>query len=215
MRLKKQFITLNKETRLYGTQFPIIGLTGGIATGKSLATDILSDKGYHVICADTLVKQIYSKKTSFSFILKEFPEAIKNQSIDFKHLRALFFSSEKTKKKIEDFIYSQMPQEFELAVEKLNNPSYTFYDIPLLFEKKLETKVDMSLCIYTPYKLQKERLLKRDQINENLADEIIKAQIDIDKKKENATFSIDNSQSKESFVERLDDCLKKIFLTKN
>ena len=211
MRLKKKFTTLTKDTRLYGLEFPIIGLTGGIATGKSLASDYLSDRGYNVICADTLVKKIYSKKESISFIKKEFPESIKNQFIDFKKLRSLFFSSEEIKKKIEDFIYSQMPQQFELAVEKLNNPRYIFYDVPLLFEKKLETKVDLSICIYAPFDLQKERLLKRDQIDENLANEIIKSQIGIERKKELATFSIDNTKSKENFIENLDNCLKKVF----
>ena len=58
MRLKDKFIKLTKETRLYGVEFPIIGLTGGIATGKSLASDYLSSKRYNVICADTLVKKI-------------------------------------------------------------------------------------------------------------------------------------------------------------
>ena len=211
MRLKEKFTTLTKETRLYGLEFPIIGLTGGIATGKSLASNYLSDKGYYVICADTLVKKIYSKKESISFIKKEFPDSIINQSIDFKKLRSLFFSSEEIKKKIEDFIYSQMPQEFELAVEELNNPQYVFYDVPLLFEKKLEAKVDLSICIYAPFDFQKERLLKRDQINENLANEIIRSQIDIERKKGLATFSIDNTESKENFVQNLDKCLKKIF----
>ena len=104
-----------------------------------------------------------------------------------------------------------MPQEFESAAEKLNNPPYVFYDVPLLFEKKLETKVDLSICIYAPFDLQKERLLKRDQIDENLANEIIKSQIGIERKKELATFSIDNTKSKENFIENLDECLKKVF----
>ncbi len=211
MRLKENFVKLNQATRLYELSIPIIGLTGGVATGKSLATNLLKERGFHVICADTLVKKIYSFPSSFSFIQDNFSEVIKEKKIDYKILREMFFSSKKIKNKIESFIFSQMPEVFINEVKSLKSPPVIFYDVPLLFERNLQDQVDFTVCIFTSPECQRKRLIKRDKIEEGLADKIIKSQMDINQKKGLATFSLDNSKSKNEFEKNLDEFLTKTF----
>ena len=108
-KLKNNLISQSPKTRLYNTPIPIIGLTGGIATGKSTVAEYLKSCGHNVIDADALVKSIYKLKSSIDFVKLHFPEAITNNEIQFQKLREIIFSNPSYLEKIEQFIYSQMP----------------------------------------------------------------------------------------------------------
>lgn len=62
MLLKSEYIRLTPNERIYGLQVPVIGLTGGISSGKSFVANYLESKGIKVICADKMIKEIYQKK---------------------------------------------------------------------------------------------------------------------------------------------------------
>ena len=109
MKIHNKYIRLNQKDRLYNLKIPIIGLTGGIATGKSTVSDYLEGKQHPVVCADQLVKKIYLLHDSIDFVKENAPECIKNNSIDFKVLRKNFFNSPVLKEKIENYIYKQLP----------------------------------------------------------------------------------------------------------
>jgi dephospho-CoA kinase len=195
-KLKSNWITKDKTSRLYGIPVPIIGLTGGIATGKSTVAQMFKDVGVPVIDADKLVKSIYAKQSSYEFVLQHFPDAITNNDIHFKRLREIAFMTAENQLILETFIYSQMPVAFKEAFKEahLSHPQHEFvvYDVPLLFEKNLNTKVDASICIYTPRTTQLERLVKRDQINIQLAETILSKQMDIKEKKKKSDLIIEN-----------------------
>jgi dephospho-CoA kinase len=123
----------------------------------------------------------------------------------------MFFSSKKVKNKVEKFIFSQIPEVFINEVKSLKSPPVIFYDVPLLFEKNLQDQVDLTVCIFTPPECQRKRLIERDKIEGDLADKIIKSQMDINQKTDLATFSIDNSKSKSEFKKNLDQFLTKTF----
>ena len=108
-KLKSKWITKNPENRLYHMPVPIIGLTGGIGTGKSTVSDILLKKNIAVIDADKLVKNIYILPETLEFVSKHFPLAFQNGSIDFTKLREIVFADPSAKKSIEDFIYAYIP----------------------------------------------------------------------------------------------------------
>ena len=210
--IKPEFRRLNPKDRLFELSVPLIGLTGSIATGKSSASKFFNNIGCPIICADTLVKTIYSLTSSVSFIKSLSQDAItKDNKINFKTLRKLFFSSENIKSEVEAFIYAQIPQAFLEEFKKLNSPRFIIYDVPLLFEKNLQTKFDITLCIYAPRELQIKRLIKRDQIEENLAKKIIRTQIDTEQKKQLADYFVDNSTSIKDLNEKLDVFAKKVF----
>ena len=190
--LKAPLIKLTPEERLYNYDKPIIGLTGGIATGKSSVTQILREQGLKVIDADQLVRSIYQTDECRKFIKNNFPEAWENETINFPKLREIFFQDLKSKAIIEAFIYERLPEAFKKASEELQDQNFCIYDVPLLFEKKLDKKTDISLVIYSPQDIQLVRLMNRDNIKRDSAKRILDAQIDIEEKKEMADFVIEN-----------------------
>jgi dephospho-CoA kinase len=203
-KLKSNYIKLTSETRLYNTLLPVIALTGGIATGKSSVAKILKDLGVPVIDADGLIKSIYKSQKTINFIKAVAPQVVHDDSIiNFKLLREEFFNNSSLKVKIENFLYEKLPSEFTKALEKLDLSKFEFvvYDIPLLFEKKLQSKFDLSLLVYCPANIQISRLVKRDTIDEELAKNILSQQLDIESKKAMSDFVITNDKSPEALIE--------------
>ena len=110
--MKFKSAKISSKDRLYNIDIPIVGLTGGIATGKSTCSKILQEKGAPVICADTLVKNIYKEEKTIEFIQKEAPDTVKDHQVNFKLLREKFFNNDDLKIKTENFIYSKLQSEF-------------------------------------------------------------------------------------------------------
>lgn len=186
--------TLDSMQRLYGSAIPIVGLTGGIGTGKSTISQMLTNDGYAVISADQLVKNIYLKNESFEFIKKTCPQAIKEHKIDFSILRSEVFHDEILKQSIEDFIYQRLPEAFQRELENFKPaPKLIIYDIPLLFEKKLQDKFDLTVLVYAPKDLQIQRATKRDGSSKEVIQKIIASQLSIESKKTLAHYVVDNS----------------------
>ena len=196
---------LSQNQRLYHLSLPIIGLTGGVATGKSTVSNILKDKGIPVICADELIKKIYQKEDSKDFIQKNFGQVMLNNQIDFKKLRHLAFENKDHLVTLESFLYPQLEIEFKKKLTSLGEKlPYIIYDIPLMFEKNLQTKFDLSVVVYCPEKTQLERLQSRDQIRPELAKKMIIQQLSIENKKKLADYVIDNSSDVENLILQVD-----------
>jgi dephospho-CoA kinase len=210
LNLKSRFIKLSKENRLYQIPVPIIGLTGGIATGKSTVADFLRSKNIPVIDADKLVKRIYQKPETKSFIQNEFPDCFENGEIIFKKLREVLFNSLEDLKKVETHIYQYMPEEFKKDYSLFKSPSFIVYDVPLLFEKNLYPLVDLKVCVYCPRKMQLERILNRDQCSPEVAGQIIDRQLDIEVKKSKSDQIIENIAGKADLIPNIESFLDKV-----
>ncbi len=210
MKIKNKFNRLNNESRLYKLNVPVIGLTGGIASGKSTVTAILKEKNLPVIDADQLVKGIYALPETLDFIKNNFPDVIKDGGIQFPLLRQKVFSNSDVKSKIEEFIYQRLPIAFKLAFEKLHKPSMVIYDVPLLFEKNLEHLFDLNVLIYTPLTIQRQRLMARDNHTDEIANNILNQQMDIESKKSKAEFIIDNTRTQAELTEEVNNFLRQI-----
>ena len=209
--LKAQHIIFDSKDRLYGAARPILGLTGGIASGKTTATKHLISLGVPVIDADVLVKSIYSSKQAIEFITSKCPISINIYGkIEFKILRELFFNSPELQKDVENYIYTKIPEYFQEALNKLDFTKYSFlvYDAALLFEKSLHTEVDKTILITLPKEEQMIRLMKRDNITQALAKSIVSKQMPQAEKLKLASFVIDNGQDKESFINKLNQLLR-------
>lgn len=191
LKLKPDMIKISSKERLYNLDIPIIGLTGGIATGKSSVSKLLIKDNICLIDADQLIKEIYSSSETIDFIRSIYPESVLNNNIDFKKLREGFFNNPSLKSQIESFLYQRLPQAFLTKVTK--DSKFIVYDIPLLFEKNLQNKFDQVVLVYAPKELQIQRLMKRDNISKDLSSKIIEQQLDIESKKELSDFIIDNS----------------------
>ncbi len=198
MKINKKYCRLIKNKRLLNLSIPIIGLTGGIATGKSTVANILIKEGWNIISADKLVKSIYKHQDTNNFIHKNYPQVIKEGIINFNKLRNIAFSNNSIRKNIEQFIYSKMPQEFLIAFKKLTNPLSLIYDVPLLFEKGLYEKVDISVCVYSNYQIQLDRLINRDSIDRVLATKMLSSQLNTEEKVKLSDFIIENNSDFET-----------------
>jgi dephospho-CoA kinase len=211
MKLKKEYDILSPDQRLYHLGSPIIGLTGGIATGKSSVTTLLKDLGLPVVDADQLVKKIYMYPETIEFLQRSLPEVISSGIVDLKKLRELFFNDQQIKKKVEEHIYHYLPQAFNEKVISLSNPSFVIYDIPLLFEKGLEKYFDTTVLVYAPRELQLQRLIERDKITPDLANKILNQQLGIEDKKSRASWVIDNSSTRDHLNQQLKSLLNNLF----
>jgi dephospho-CoA kinase len=201
---------LSIESRLYQCPVPLIGLTGGIATGKSQAGAILKKLGKSVIEADYLIKCIYQQSETLELTQKLFPEAISDEKINFSTLRQLFFRDKKNSNILQSYLYQQIPEAFEKERQKLNSPSYIIYDVPLLFEKKLENAFDTVVLIYAPRESQKARLKERDGTSDDMIDTILAAQMDIEEKKKLSPWVIENTQGLDHLETQLKNWLGSI-----
>lgn len=213
MQLNPEIKRLNSDARLYGYTKPIIGLTGGIATGKSTVTKILRERGLAVICADELVKTIYREEKILDLIRAKAPSAINGPQVHFVELRKLFFTNPELKKLLSEAIYQEMPVSFLSEAKKYSASSFIIYDVPLLFEKNLELKVDTHCLVYATESDQRARLAQRDGTDQKTTDLILQEQLPIEQKRLKADSIIENTQDLDYLKGQVNNWLT--WLTKN
>jgi dephospho-CoA kinase len=197
--------------RLYRLDRPILGLTGGIATGKSSVTRLLEARGLAVIDADKLVKEIYAGDEAREFVRTKFPAAW-DDGVDFRKLREVVFTDAAAKARVEGFIYQRLPAVFEAGARRVTGQDFLVYDVPLLFERKLEPLLDATALVYAPRKLQRARLQRRDAIDGSAADRILAAQLDIEEKRRRADFVIDNSGTEAELAANVETFLARVLV---
>ena len=164
----------------------IIGLTGGIGSGKSTAAKILKELGLNIIDLDQITHDLMKQgEPGYIEIKKEFAEKYidTSRAIDRKLLRDEIFSSLDFKKKIESILHPIIFEECNKQLNKLKHKKNLVLVIPLLFEtKNYISLIDESLLIDCDLKTQIERVINRDGVSEELANRIIKNQMSRDEK---------------------------------
>ena len=164
----------------------IIGLTGGISSGKSTAAKILKELGLKIIDLDQITHDIMKiGELGYIEIKKEFGEKYidTKNAIDRKLLRDEIFSSLDLKKRIESILHPIIFETCNEQLNKLKHEKYLVLVIPLLFEtKNYISLIDEALLIDCDLKTQIERVINRDGVSEQLASRIIKNQMSRDEK---------------------------------
>jgi dephospho-CoA kinase len=171
-----------------------IALTGGIATGKSTVCSLLKLHGFLTIDADSIAHKLLDKNSST--IASLFGEQyVIDGKVQRKELGKIIFTNEKNKLKLEAFIHPLIKEEIEKEARIFEEQGKPYFiDIPLFFET-MHYPISRSVVVYTPKALQIKRLMQRDLIDENEALLKISNQMDIEEKKNLATFVIDNSST--------------------
>ncbi|AZV50571.1 dephospho-CoA kinase [Bacillus halotolerans] len=190
----------------------VIGLTGGIASGKSTVANMLIDKGITVIDADIIAKQAVEKgMPAYRQIIDEFGEDIllENGDIDRRKLGALVFTNEQKRLALNSIVHPAVREEMlKRRNESIaNQETFVVLDIPLLFESKLESLVDKIIVVSVTKELQLERLTKRNQLTEEEALSRIRSQIPLEEKVSRADNVIDNSGTLEETKQQLEEIL--------
>ncbi len=169
-----------------------VALTGGIATGKSSATVLLSLYGFRFIDADKIAHSmldLHHKK-----IAELFGDSfVVDGKVDRGALGQLVFADSSKRKALENLLHPLIYNEIERLSEEQDKFKKPYIiDIPLFFEGD-RYPISKSITTYTPKNKQLERLIKRDGYGEIEALRRIESQLDIEEKRKRATFVIDNS----------------------
>lgn len=141
----------------------VVGLTGGIGSGKSLAAQFFAELGALVIDADQLARDAIERGSDgFDQLIATFGDSIlANGLVDRRALGDLVFRDKDAKQKLEEIIHPIVRKEFEEAVQSLTDGEILIYEIPLLFETKAMERFDYIVSIEANLELRKERLLKK------------------------------------------------------
>ena len=194
----------------------IIGLTGGIGSGKSAAAKILKELGLKVIDLDQITHELMMpSELGYIEIKKEFGEKYIDTkgAIDRKLLREEIFSSFNLKKRIESILHPIIFEECNKQLNLLKHEKYIVLVIPLLFEtKNYISLIDESLLIDCDLETQIERVIKRDSISKTLANRIIKNQMNREKKQLLADKVIFNDGNINHLKTQLDSYYKKLHM---
>jgi len=194
----------------------IIGLTGGIGSGKSAAAKILKELGLKVIDLDQITHKLMRPgELGYIEIKKQFGEKYIDTkgAIDRKLLREEIFSSFDLKKIIESILHPIIFEECNKQLNILKHEKYIVLVIPLLFEtKNYISLIDESLLIDCDLETQIERVIKRDSISKTLANRIIKNQMNREKKQLLADKVILNDGNINHLKTQLDSYYKKLHM---
>lgn len=193
----------------------VVGLTGGIACGKSYVSRFLMNNGYFVIDTDKISKSLYEDISYLNELEREFSDCFNNHVLDKTKLKEIVFSSKTKLEKLNSIAHPMILSKTKELIK--NNDGIIFIDAPLLFEAKFDTLCDISVCVYTSKDIQLKRLLQRDHIDENLAYKIINSQLDLEEKKNKSDILIESAEDYEETnknilkaLERINDYVKSL-----
>ena len=184
-------------------------LTGSIATGKSSVASIFRGHGFTIIDADKVAHDILNRE--YQQIGELFGDIyILEKCVDRKQLGSLIFSDKRAKKKLETLLHPLIYNKIEELSKKQEEKKQPYIiDIPLFFESN-RYPIKKSIVVYTPKEIQLKRLMQRDNSTKEEALLRIESQLDIEIKKEKATYIIDNSQDFNALQQECDKIIHKI-----
>ncbi|HVB14472.1 MAG TPA: dephospho-CoA kinase [Candidatus Dormibacteraeota bacterium] len=178
----------------------VIGLTGGIASGKSTVAQLLGEKGAWIVDADHLARAVVEiNSPALAEIAETFGAGVigSDGSLDRPKLGQLVFSDETARDRLNAIVH---PRVLELSREEIrkaeeSGAQLTVYDVPLLFETAREKEFDGTLVVWVDPLTQLLRLRQRSGLDEIQARRRIDSQMPLTRKRELATWMIDNSRS--------------------
>ena len=196
----------------------IVGLTGGIGTGKSTVSRKLRERGYPVIDLDVISREVIEYPEVIDELVRNFGnEILENQnntsgkkSISRNKLRQTVFKEEKKVSVLNSIMHPPIVEEMRRQIEELRKSYKTvFVEVQLLFEAKLEKEFDIIVLVYADKKTQLERVLKRDGRSEGEVQQIINAQMDMTEKRRRSNYIIENNGNSEMLDLEIEKFIKK------
>ena len=197
----------------------VIGLTGGIGTGKSTVSRKLREKGYPVIDLDIISREVITYSEVIDELVENFgSEILEEQNavsgkkcISRNKLRQTVFKDEKKVAVLNSIMHPPIIEEMRRQIKELGQSYETvFVEVQLLFEVKLEKEFDMTVLVYADRKTQIERVLKRDGRSEGEVQEIINAQMSMDEKRKLSNYIIENNVNSEILDLEIEKFIKKL-----
>ena len=190
----------------------IIGITGGIASGKSTVTNFLRQKGFEVVDADALVHQLQkSGGRLYQILVEHFGEKIllENGELNRPLLASLIFSNSEEQEWSKETQGQIIREELGSLRDKLAQTEDLFFmDIPLLFEQNYASWFDETWLVYVSRDTQLDRLMKRDYLTIEDAQARLASQWLLEEKKRLASHILDNNGSREQLLSQVASLLQ-------
>lgn len=186
----------------------ILGLTGGIASGKSTAATYLKQKGIPVIDSDLIVHNLYLENQDMLDQIKAAFSIDIRSSNDKKALAKIIFNDEKARKVLNDIIHPYVFKVIKKELKTHKDAHKVVIDMPLLFEVGYETLCDQTVLITASELTQINRLIARDGLTQTEAKKRVRAQMPMKEKIKKAHIIIENDQKIQQLYEKLDLLIK-------
>jgi len=192
----------------------VIGLTGGIASGKTTVATMLRDLGATVIDADAAARAVVEPGTpGLNAVVEAFgPEILEGDRLDRWKLGAIVFEDPAARRRLEEIthplIRAWMAERQREAEER--GDVRVVLDIPLLYENGLDRGLKAVILVYAPAEIEMERLMARNSLSQEEAGRRLAAQMPIEEKKARADYVIDNSGTREQTLEQVGKVWKQI-----
>lgn len=203
------------QQKMSGKRSPILGLTGGIASGKSLVAEAFRSLGALVLSADELAREVVRPESeTLSRLVDQFGREIlqADGSLDRKVLAERVFADARAREALNRITHPAIAALAEKRLQELaqQGAPLVVYEAPLLFEAGAEKRVDAVLTVRIDERLQCERLMRRDSLSEAQARARIAAQIPQAEKVSRSDYVLENSGSPEATVEQVRQLFHKL-----
>ncbi len=178
----------------------IVGLTGGIASGKSTVSDLFKQHQIPVIDTDLIAHELLNKGTKvYDEVVKEFKTTIlhTNQEINRKKLGRIIFGNSQKRELLNHIVHPFVLERIGELIEEYTTEGAKLIviDVPLLYETEFHKYMDIIIVVYATKEQQLQRLMDRDNIDLEYAEMKVSAQMPLADKVDRADYVLDNSKS--------------------
>jgi dephospho-CoA kinase len=194
----------------------LLGVTGGIASGKTTVARMLEQLGARLIDFDLLSRVVVEPgKPAWKDIIAYFGERVllQDKTLDRKKIAEIVFRDSEKRKKLESFVHPRIYEEFRRFVKEYDTKDFNIIIqvvVPLLLEGNLQHLFHKILLVYIPEEMQIERVMKRDRISREMALNMLRSQFPIEEKRSYADFIVDNSGSLEETKRQVEEVWEKL-----
>ena len=190
----------------------IVGLTGGISSGKSTVSSYFKQLEIPVIDADEVARKVVEPNSQGAIeIRKAFGSDVfeEDGSLNRQKLGALIFSNAENRQKLDDLLQPLIKITIlnEIEEYRQKGENMIVLDLPLLFEKQYEELCEEIIVVYIPKELQLERLMRRNQYTKQEALSRIDSQLSIEEKRKRATVLLDNQGTIQQLYQQVEQWL--------
>lgn len=191
-----------------------VAITGNIAAGKSVVEELLRKIGYKVLDTDDVAHSLLKNEEVKAQILEKFEsyDLLEDNEISRPRLAKIVFENEELRKKLESVLHPLIKDEIRqfFSIQQEQGEKLAFVSAPLLFEAKFESIFDKIIMIYTDDEIRLKRLMKRNDLPREQAENRINIQISQDEKTSLADYVIYNNETLDNLRINLEKIINKL-----
>ncbi len=172
----------------------IIGLTGGIASGKTAAGKAMESLGAKIIDADVVSRKVTEAESEGFMRLKEaFPNCVDGDKLDRKRLKSMVFSDREKLQQLNSLTWTLIEEEIRRQIAKLSESDTAVLVVPLLFESGLDVLADVVVTVSADERIRLRRVISRDGVDEKTALSVINAQMSDAEREKRSDYVLDGN----------------------